>query len=186
MAANRVLLTVSHPAGAPLATFLRRTALTHLKTLKLAGCELSIALVTDRQIRALNRAWRAKDKATDVLSFGLSLQPDATHGVRLLGDVVVSLDTARRQAPLNAQTLKQELARYLAHGLLHLLGHDHHRIEPRRKMATLEEKLLGKPGLIPSVRGMARSRAGSVRAGSRSGAGRRPRSRVGTRRRVTR
>src|SRR5262249_44843298 len=133
----------------PLAFFVRRTASAHLRDLGLQNNELSILLVGDAEIRTLNRNWRRKDKATDVLSFPADI-PLRTPGRRVLGDLVVSLDTARRQANALGFSLKRELARYLAHGLLHLLGHDHHAPGPRRRMAVLESRLLGRPGLIPS------------------------------------
>ena len=116
----------------------------------LSDCELSISLVSDARIRILNREWRKKDRATDVLSF--PLDADEAPGPRLLGDIIVSLDTTRRQAKERGVAFGDELARYLAHGLLHLLGHDHHLPGPRRKMAALEKKLLGQPGLIPTGR----------------------------------
>lgn len=145
---NTVLVEVRHPGGRALEPFLRRTAARHLRALGLGRCELSISLVRDAAIRKLNRVWRKKDKPTDVLSFPLDAAPLAGRGPRMLGDVVVSLDTARRQAQEAGETLEHELARYLAHGILHLLGHDHHAAGPRRKMAALETKLLGRPGMI--------------------------------------
>ena len=73
--------------------------------------ELSLTLVSDRRMRRLNRDWRGKDRATDVLSFP---QDGAS-----IGDVVISLDTARRQAREGSWSLAAELRRLLAHGLLH-------------------------------------------------------------------
>ena len=66
-----------------------------------------------------------------------------------LGDVILSLDTARRQARAHRRTLAGELDLYLAHGLLHLLGHDHHRRRDAERMAALEARLLGRPGMVP-------------------------------------
>jgi probable rRNA maturation factor len=120
-----------------------------MERLELKGCELSLSLVGDRAIRRLNRTWRKKDKATDVLSFPAGELPRGTPGPRQLGDVVISLDTAKRQAKEYRRTLEAEVSRYLAHGLLHLLGHDHERsTHEARKMATLEEKLLGESGMV--------------------------------------
>ena len=119
---------------------LKRRALVFMRALGLHGCELSLSLVTDRAIRKLNREWRRKDRATDVLSF--------PQGDALLGDVVISLETARRAARLYSGALRHELDLYLAHGLLHLLGHDHHRLGERKAMAALESRLLGDRGML--------------------------------------
>ncbi|HVY44833.1 MAG TPA: rRNA maturation RNase YbeY, partial [Minicystis sp.] len=94
----------------------------------LSGVELSLALVDDVTIRALNRRHRKKDKPTDVLSFPLQeLAPGAplrgVHGA--LGDVIISVPTARAQARQRRRPLLDELTMLLAHGLLHLLGFDH-------------------------------------------------------------
>jgi len=111
--------------------------------------ELSLTIVTDRRIRALNREWRGIDRPTDVLSFPQSeargLRPEASAQ---LGDVVISLDTAKRQAREGGWPLSAELRRLLAHGLLHCLGHDHERPADARKMAKAEEKLLGRQGMV--------------------------------------
>src|SRR6185312_5214350 len=98
---------------------LRARARAFLSTLELRDVELSVLLTDDPGIRLLNREWRRKDRPTDVLSF-----PGA-EGPLHLGDVILSLDTARRQARAHRRSLADELDLYLAHGLLHLLGHDH-------------------------------------------------------------
>jgi probable rRNA maturation factor len=99
------------------------------KTLNLAGIsdrsvEISIALVDDAAIHALNTEYRGKDTPTDVLSFPME-QEIALPGVpRLLGDVVISVDTALRQAEAGGQSLDDELCHLVIHGVLHLLGYD--------------------------------------------------------------
>jgi probable rRNA maturation factor len=103
--------------------------------------ELSIALVSDREMRALNRRWRGEDRPTDVLSFPL-LEPQS------LGDVVISLDTARRQAREGRWPLATELRRLLAHGVLHCRGYDHERSADARRMAAAERRLLGAEGMV--------------------------------------
>jgi probable rRNA maturation factor len=103
--------------------------------------QLSIALVSDREIRALNRRWRGKDRPTDVLSFPLD-EPGA------LGDVVISLDMARRQARAGGWSLAAELRRLLAHGILHCRGYDHERPADARRMAAAERRLLGRQGMV--------------------------------------
>jgi probable rRNA maturation factor len=120
-----------------------------LRLLALERVELSLSLVGDARIRALNRQWRRKDKATDVLSFPAGDNPPI--GMRPLGDVVISLDTARRAAREHEVALNDELDRYLAHGLLHLLGHDHHGPAEARRMARAEQHLLGKVGMLGPI-----------------------------------
>jgi len=96
------------------------------------GAELSVALCGDEYLRLLNAEWRGVDETTDVLSFP-QLEPDEQHGGAvlipgghaLLGDVVVSVETAARQAALRGVTLEEEVQLLLVHGLLHLLGYDH-------------------------------------------------------------
>ncbi len=146
--ANSVQLDVRNNKGTAHAKRLQKEALRYLTQLELEGCELSIALVGDAAIRRLNRDWRSKDTATDVLSFPAGEMPVGTPGPRQLGDVIVSMDTAARQAKEYRRTLGQELSRYLVHGILHLLGHDHQKPAQTRKMAALEERLLGRDGML--------------------------------------
>ena len=144
-----ILLDVSR-GGRGAAAFerlLRRRATAFLKALELQKCELSISLVGDAEIRRLNRQWRNKDQVTDVLSFPAGDWLGV--GPRTLGDIVISLPTTRRAARDYRHTVEDELSRYLAHGLLHLLGHDHHRRVDAAKMARAEARLLGKPGMLP-------------------------------------
>jgi probable rRNA maturation factor len=134
-----------HPRGAAAAARLRSRARAYLAALGRSGAELSILVATDRSMRALNRRWRGVDRPTDVLSFPASDPPGRGS---LLGDVVVSLDTAARRTRGVRSALGAELDRYLAHGLLHLLGHDHGRPAEARRMALAEEALVGAPGLL--------------------------------------
>ncbi|QQR42164.1 MULTISPECIES: rRNA maturation RNase YbeY [Myxococcus] len=145
---NHVTIQVAHGQGRDFARLLTTWARAYLVQLELSGVELSLSLVDDRAIRRLNRTWRQKDKATDVLSFPAGDLPKGTPGPRPLGDVVISLDTAKRQAKEYGRTLEAEMARYLAHGLLHLLGHDHERPRDAKRMAALEEQLLGERGMV--------------------------------------
>jgi rRNA maturation RNase YbeY len=130
--------------------WLRRTAEAVLSAARADGAELSLVLVSDRRMRALNRRYRKKDRPTDVLSFPLtpSLPSGAPialptamgregegvgGGARyssppmLLGDIVISMETAKRQASEFGHGLREELRRLLVHGVLHLLGYDHER-----------------------------------------------------------
>jgi probable rRNA maturation factor len=106
---------------------------------------LSLSLVDDEEIRILNRAHRGKDKATDVLSFPLYEPGGETPGEseRLLGDVVISVDTARRQAAEYDAPLQNEVYRLLIHGILHVLGHDHEEPAERSVMEAEERRLAG-------------------------------------------
>jgi probable rRNA maturation factor len=104
---------------------LRRRAERMLEGLKLKRAELSIVLCDDPTIHALNRKHRRKDKPTDVLAFALREGLPMAGGQHVLGDVVISLDTARRQAIEHGHSLWREVTLLLAHGLLHLIGYDH-------------------------------------------------------------
>ena len=118
-----------------------------------AGSSVSLTLVRDPAMRELNQAHRGKDAPTDVLSFPL-FAPEtfdrrgrtrplarAAGPERMLGDIVVSVDTAARQAADYDAPLEREIERLLIHGVLHLAGHDH--IEPgeRRAMEAEERRL---------------------------------------------
>jgi rRNA maturation RNase YbeY len=111
--------------GRTLATGLATRAVTALRVLRLGGAELSLVLVDDAEIRVLNGRYRGKDRATDVLSFPMHGRHSPAAGPWLLGDVVISLDTARRQAAAQGCRLMDAAERLLIHGLLHLLGYDH-------------------------------------------------------------
>ena len=145
---NRVTVQVAHPQGKRFSKLVTELAETPLEKRERTGCARSIALGSDPATRRLNRTWRKKDKATDVLSFPAGEAPKGSPGPRQLGDVIISLDTAKVQAKEYERTLEQEVARYLAHGLLHLLGHDHERPKDAQKMARAEERLLGASGMV--------------------------------------
>jgi probable rRNA maturation factor len=100
--------------------------------------ELSVALVSDRRMRSLNRQFRGKDVATDVLSF-----PSADNG--FLGEIVIASGVTARQAREAGHPPATELKILALHGLLHLLGYDHEADEGR--MAKAEARLRKKAGL---------------------------------------
>ncbi|MCX6367079.1 MAG: rRNA maturation RNase YbeY [Armatimonadetes bacterium] len=105
--------------------------------------EVSVLIVTDDAIQQLNRDWREKDKPTDVLSW-----PQSEPGEPLteqLGDVVISRDTAERQALARGWELEDELALLLVHGILHLLGHEDDTEAGSEIMKGVERRILGKP-----------------------------------------
>ncbi len=106
--------------------------------------EVSLVLVDDMYIRSLNSEYRGIDSPTDVLSFAM-LEGEALPGQEeelILGDVVVSVQTARRQADEYGHSFLRETAYLTAHGVLHLLGYDHQEEEGREKMRLKEEEIL--------------------------------------------
>lgn len=110
------------------------------------GSELSIVLTDDATIQQLNRTYRETDAPTDVLSFAQGegdafVAPDeaAPH----LGDVIISLDTARRQADEYRLALEDEVSHLLVHGILHLLGYDHEEQDDAQVMRAHEDIILG-------------------------------------------
>jgi len=111
--------------------------------------EVDVLLAEDRTLRRLNREFRGKDKATDVLSF-----PAATEVAdEFAGDLAISLDTARRQAKTHGHTLRDEVRVLLLHGLLHLQGMDHEvdNGEMAAREATLRTRLRLPNSLIARV-----------------------------------
>ncbi len=117
------------------------TAKRLLTALGESAAALSLSLVGDDAIRTLNREYRGKDRATDVLSFPMDGEDGAGGPERLLGDVVISVDTAKRQAGDYDAPLQREIYRLLIHGMLHLKGHDHEEREQRRRMQREERRL---------------------------------------------
>lgn len=113
--------------------------------------EVGITLTDEATIHRLNRDYRGVDAPTDVLSFALDEGADepVTEGEEipdLLGDIVICLPYARRQAAEYGHPFNRELLYLTVHGLLHLLGHDHQTEEERRRMRAEEEKYLAEAG----------------------------------------
>ncbi len=107
--------------------------------------ELSILFVSDTQIQKLNRTYRGKNKPTDVLSFSLNMlqgQEGLKWPLAALGDIVVSVDTAKRNAQKFGKTFEEELQFLLIHGFLHLLGYDHEKSKKEEKRMQYQEKIL--------------------------------------------
>lgn len=117
---------------------LATSARTILSVLGSTDAELSVTLVGDAEIAALAARYGRQARATDVLSFPLAEGPGAAHAGRALGDVVISLDTAKRQAARRGVPLQRELRDLLVHGCLHILGMDHMRRADRLRMRALE------------------------------------------------
>ena len=106
--------------------------------------ELSVAIVTDARVHALNLQYRGVDKRTDVLSF-----PSDTRGV--LGDIVIAKGVAARQAREQGHALQTELRILALHGLLHLIGYDHEDVNDRGRMRRVEERLRREGGLAAGL-----------------------------------
>ncbi|MDX2166655.1 MAG: rRNA maturation RNase YbeY [Deltaproteobacteria bacterium] len=120
-----------------------RADATALLALLKVDAELSVALIGDAEMHALNRDYRGKDRPTDVLAFALREGEDAHLHADMLGDVVISLDTAARQARERGHSTADEVRFLLAHGILHLLGYDHERsAREARRMFAKQRALL--------------------------------------------
>ncbi|MDH4281591.1 MAG: rRNA maturation RNase YbeY [Myxococcales bacterium] len=113
-----------------------------LEALGLEDAELSVLLCSDEEIRQLNRRYRRKDKSTDVLAFPMQELPFRAPAGALLGDVVISLPTAARQAAEGDRPIIEEVTFLLAHGLLHLVGYDHATKRQEREMTERIAHLL--------------------------------------------
>lgn len=146
MAEHDVLVSIDPAFGRQVAAdWLVGVAKIALEMQNVGDAELSIVVTDDVQIRDLNREYAGEDHATDVLSFSLeegepfSPPPGAT---RRLGEIVISYDTAERQAGEQSHNPEDELAHLLVHGVLHLLGHDHAEPEQEREMRIHERRVL--------------------------------------------
>lgn len=146
--AEHAVRTALAAAGAPLAD---------------GPLEISLVFTDDAEQRALNRDYRHKDAATNVLSFPNmdDLEGSALPGLpRLLGDVVLARETVAREAADQGKTLADHTTHLLVHGLLHLLGHDHHVPEEAEKMEALERRILAQLDIAdPYDGGAGRARA---------------------------
>jgi probable rRNA maturation factor len=99
-----------------------------------SGGEVSVAFVSNKQIKELNNKYREKNQATDVLSFPIDKE--------MLGDIIISAQRAAEQSEEYGHPLKRELAYLTVHGMLHLFGYDHHNEEEKNEMRQKEERVL--------------------------------------------
>ena len=132
---------------------LERLARAILSDVGETSAELGIMLVGDQRMRGLNRRYRGKDRTTDVLAFAMR-KAFTLHALRftpdMLGDVVISVPTAWRQAKEARRSLDEELAWLLVHGILHLCGYDHERSEKEaRRMHRRERMILRSIARLP-------------------------------------
>ena len=112
-----------------------------LKNLGYEGYELTVVLVEDREITRLNRQYFHRNRPTNVISFPMMDETPASLHSRILGDVVISADTARRGAEELGKKAEEEILFLLIHGILHLTGYDHEgSVAERRKMEAKEKE----------------------------------------------
>jgi len=125
--------------------------------------EISLVFTDDAEQRRLNRDYRHRDSATNVLSFanmddgaltagGPDLGPGAAELPRLLGDVVLARETVSREALEQGKRLEDHVAHLLVHGVLHLLGYDHQDADEAESMETLETAILAEMGIADPYR----------------------------------
>lgn len=132
------------------AGFFKKILTKAARQLRLKGkrFELSINLVGEDRIRTLNKKYRGKNKATDVLSFPLNEEVGTgatAGGIIALGDIFICLPTAKEYALKEDKSLSSQLALLTVHGFLHLLGYDHEKSKKEeRKMAKLQNRILAK------------------------------------------
>lgn len=117
-------------------------AKTGLDFLKKKDSEISVHLVSDKKIKKINKFYRGIDKVTDVLAF--ALQEGEKMKSADLGDIFISIPQIKRQAKARGISYKEELARILAHGILHLNGFDHISKKEEKRMFSLQEKIVKK------------------------------------------
>lgn len=101
--------------------------------------KINLILTTDKNLQKLNKRYRGRDKATDVLSFNLEKLPLPSEA---FGEIYISVETSKRQAIEYGTTWGEEFLRLICHGLLHLLGYDHVKAGERRKMEKREKHFL--------------------------------------------
>lgn len=109
--------------------------------------ELSLVLAGDKTLQSLNNEWRGKDKPTNVLSFpGDDIVVGEEAGL-ILGDIIISLETTKREATLEKKSFEDHLSHLVIHGFLHLFGYDHETDEEANQMEGLEIKILNELGI---------------------------------------
>jgi probable rRNA maturation factor len=105
--------------------------------------EVSVLFLDDKGIQELNREYREIDRPTDVLSFALNEGNLPDPNPEVWGDIVISVESAARQAQDAGHSFENEITRLLVHGALHLLGYDHERsVQEEDKMRSMENKIL--------------------------------------------
>ena len=114
--------------------------------------ELSLVLADDGMMRSLNRLWRGRDRATNVLSFPATAAPAIAGAPLLLGDIVLAYGTVAREARSQGKPLADHLSHLIAHGVLHLIGLDHEDDAEARRMEGMERHILARLGIADPYR----------------------------------
>lgn len=137
-----------------------RTILLHAAEKEEVGeAEVSVTFVTDEMIREINREYRGKDSATDVISFAMEEmgedEPEISgaYETRMLGDIIISLERAKEQAEEYGHTYERELGFLAVHGFLHLLGYDHMNKTDEKEMFGRQEEILATLGITRDANG---------------------------------
>ena len=112
--------------------------------------DLTVVLVDDDRIQALNKDFLGRDAPTDVIAFPAD-EPDPETGRRYLGDVVISLMRAAGQAGERSHPLQAEIQLLVVHGVLHLLGHDHAGSAEKERMWAAQAEALERLGVSPKI-----------------------------------
>jgi len=132
--------------------------------LQLEQAEVSFVLTDDKRIHQLNKIYRGKDRPTDVLAFAMHEGEFGALAGHVLGDVIVSVPTARKQALSRRAPVLEEVTMLLAHGLLHLLGWDHATAAEDRRMRAETARLCAAASGAAPRGARPRSKAGAERA----------------------
>ena len=147
----KVLEIVNKAKGKIDEKFLDKISLIVLRSARFIkkNAKISLVFVSNSEIKKINKKYRNKDKATDVLSFpffDLKNKKEVINEVSpfYLGEIFISYDKAKTQAKQFGFSLKREISRLLIHGILHLLGYDHYKKEERKKMENLESNIMKK------------------------------------------
>jgi probable rRNA maturation factor len=132
---------------------LRRAVMQAAATLSTSATELAIVLTDDSTIRQLNRHWRGIDAATNVLSFPTRRTADEPSH---LGDIVLGYETIAREARAERKAFSHHVVHLAVHGFLHLVGHDHERLEDAEKMEQTERRILRRLAIPDPYRRLAK------------------------------
>jgi probable rRNA maturation factor len=108
----------------------------------------SVALVSNRQIKVLNKDWMGKDSPTDVLSFPMELDPPPPGMPWEVGEILISVERAQEQAKQYGHSLDREMAFLFVHGMLHVLGFDHMEPGEEKEMFGRQKQILDEAGFI--------------------------------------
>jgi probable rRNA maturation factor len=143
-----------------------------IKLLQIEKSEISFLLTDDTRVHELNRVYRKKDRPTDVLAFAMHEGAFSELAGASLGDVIVSVETARKQAREQGKETIDEVTMLLAHGLLHLLGWDHDTPSKDRRMRAETDRLCRAAEPLAQRSAPAKARETRARSRSKDGAAR--------------